>query len=100
MIDDALAQRFERMVDRSGDHHLWTGATKNGRGTGRLKVHGRSVTAQRVAWELANGPLPPPVKVLACPAEPACVRLDHLRRDPPERGLRAVRPAAGGQRGR
>ncbi len=100
MIDDALATRFERMVDRTGEHHLWTGATKDGRGTGRLKVHGRSVTAQRVAWELANGPLPPTVKVLACPDEPACVRLDHLRRDPPERDLRPVRAPTGRQRGR
>lgn len=33
MIDDALADRFERSVDRSGDHHVWTGATNNGRGT-------------------------------------------------------------------
>jgi hypothetical protein len=34
MIDDVLAVRSERRVDRSGAHHLWTGATNSSRGTG------------------------------------------------------------------
>ncbi|MGH3849256.1 MAG: hypothetical protein ACRDRT_06085, partial [Pseudonocardiaceae bacterium] len=75
----ALSVRFERNVDRSGDHHLWTAALDAVRGTGRLKVQGRNVTAHRVAWELAHGPLSGTARVLACPDEPACVRLDHLR---------------------
>ena len=58
MYEAPLAERFERMVDRRGEHHLWTGAVKAGRGTGRLKVNGRHLTAQRVAWELANGAIP------------------------------------------
>jgi integrase len=37
------------------------------------------MTSHRVAWELANGPLPSNARVLACTADPACVRLDHLR---------------------
>jgi hypothetical protein len=36
------------------------------------------VTAHQVAWELANGTLQPKALVLACPVNPACVRLDHL----------------------
>ena len=32
-----------------------------------------------MAWELAHGPLPPKARVLTCPDNPACVRLDHLR---------------------
>jgi hypothetical protein len=51
----SLEDRFEAKVDRSGDHHLWTGS-KKADGTGKLKVEGRVVTAHRVAWELANGP--------------------------------------------
>lgn len=72
------ARRFERHVDRTGEHHLWTGARDAARGTGRLKVEGRHVTAHRHAWELAHGALPPSARVLACPEEPACVRVDHL----------------------
>jgi len=76
-----LATRFERLVDRSGEHHLWLGSIHTERGTGRIKVNGAVVTAHRVAWELADGPLQPKALVLACPVNPACVRLDHLRLD-------------------
>ena len=72
-------QRFDALVDRSGEHHLWTGAINPERGTGRAKVKGRQITAHRLAWELAHGSLPGSARVLACPDEPACVRLDHLR---------------------
>lgn len=84
----SLAERFEAQVDRTGDHHRWLGAVNPDRGTGRLKVGGRQVTAHRVAWELANGPLPEGARVIACDEEPACVRLDHLRVD----GARALAP--------
>lgn len=73
-----LATRFEKNVDRSGEHHRWTGAIDATRGTGRVKVRGKNFTAHRVAWELANGPLPAKQRVLACSADPACVRVDHL----------------------
>ena len=75
----SLAERFETQVDRTGAHHRWLGARNPERGTGRLKVDGRQVTAHRLAWELANGPVPAGTRVLACDEEPACVRLDHLR---------------------
>ena len=78
MARKTLAQRFEEQVDRSGEHHLWTGARKASRGTGRLKVGGQDVTAHRVAWELDHGPLPAEARVAACPHEPGCVRIDHL----------------------
>jgi hypothetical protein len=76
-LDDA--QRFENHVDRSGDHHLWTGSTNPLRGTGRLQVDGKQTTAHRYAWELALGPLTTREVVLPCPVEPLCVRVDHLR---------------------
>ena len=72
-----LADRFEAKVDRSGDHHVWTGSAK-ANGTGKLKVEGRTVTAQRVAWELANGPVPAGAEVQSCPDLKACVLVDHL----------------------
>ncbi len=58
-----LATRFERLVDRTGEHHLWLGNINPGRGTGRIKVNKVDVTAHRVAWELAHGPLPAKVRV-------------------------------------
>lgn len=65
--------RFERKVDRSGEHHLWTGARDPNRGTGRIKVDSRSTAAHRVAWELAHGPLAPGARVRPCPTtRPAC----------------------------
>ena len=74
-----LATRFERLVDRTGEHHLWLGGINPERGTGRINVNSVEMTSHRVAWELANGPLPAKTRVLACPVNPACVRLDHLR---------------------
>jgi integrase len=70
--------RFEAKVDRAGDHHLWLGSRNPERGTGKLQVDGKQVTAHRHAWELANGPLTDGTVVNPCPDEPLCVRVDHL----------------------
>lgn len=86
-------ERFEALVDRSGEHHLWLGAVNPSRGTGRLKVDGRQITAHRHAWELEHGPLPSSARVFACPSQPACVRIDHLRCQDDE-----PRPAGAGYR--
>ena len=85
----SLVDRFEAKVDRSGEHHLWTGSKKVD-GTGKLKVDGKAVTAQRVAWELANGVLPSGAQVAPCPAAKSCVRIEHLSliRTQPRAGAR------------
>lgn len=70
-------ERFEAKVDRSGEHHLWRGAKKVD-GTGQVRVGGQLLTAHRAAWQLEHGPIAPGQRVQACPAEPACVRLEHL----------------------
>jgi integrase len=80
-VDSKLRARFERSVDRTGEHHLWTGATDPGRGTGKIKVEGKTTTAHRVAWLLEHGSPPPGVRIFPCEEEPACVRVDHLRID-------------------
>ena len=89
-----LAARFERQVDRTGEHHLWLGSVNPERGTGRIKVGNVAMTAYRVAWELVHGPLGPAQRVLVCASNPACVRVDHLRvessePDTPKRAQRA-----------
>lgn len=72
-----LVTRFEGKVDRSGEHHVWTGS-RLADGSGQLRVNGTVTTARRVAWELAHGSLAPGARVLACSVDPACVRVDHL----------------------
>ena len=88
-----LIDRFEAKVDRSGEHHLWTGSMEAD-GTGKLKVDGKAVTAQRVAWDLLQGPEAPGLEVMACPETTASLRIEHLslrrtasrrRRAPPVR---------------
>jgi integrase len=81
-----LATRFEAKVDRSGEHHAWTGACLAD-GSGQLRVNGKLTTARRVAWELAHDSLPAGARVFGCPADPACVRVDHL-------SLRGGQPSA------
>lgn len=51
---EALRQGFETKADRSGEHHLRTGAKKED-GTGLLKVDRRMATAPRTSRELAHG---------------------------------------------
>ena len=74
-----LRDRFEIYVDRTGEHHLWTGATRPNAGTGRMRVDGKEIAAHQIAWELERGPLPKGKRVLPCADVPACVRVDHLR---------------------
>ncbi len=90
-----LAERFEAKVDRSGEHHVWTGS-KKADGTGKLKIGGSTETAPRAAWELAHGSLPDGAKVRGCPDEPACVRLDHLTVDGISAPAKTSRSARGG----
>lgn len=85
-----LAERFEEHVDRSGTHHRWTGSAKAD-GCGKLKVDGRTVTARRVAWELAHGPLPSAARVTACVEDPSCVRVEHLAVKGADRGSKQRR---------
>lgn len=78
-----MDSRFESKVDRSGEHHLWTGAHKAD-GTGMFKVGGGSpAIARKIAWELERGPVPAGARVLSCEVK-ACVRVDHLRLSGPE----------------
>ncbi|HEX9969573.1 MAG TPA: HNH endonuclease [Acidimicrobiales bacterium] len=58
-------------------------------------MDGRLRTVQRAAWEFAQGPLASGERVLACPDEKACVRIDHLRLAP-KRQPQARPPTAAG----
>lgn len=75
-----VEQRFEAKVNRTGDCHLWTGA-KTAAGNGQMRVGGKLRTSTQIAWELANGDLPPGARVITCPMSRLCVRVDHLQLD-------------------
>lgn len=60
-----------------------------------VRIGGRLRTVQRAAWEFTHGPLPDGVKVLSCPVERACVRVEHLRLLEPN-----AMPVPMGRRGR
>lgn len=92
-MDEDVVARFEAKVDRSGEHYLWLGARKPD-GSGTFKAGGTSpVMARKVAWELANGPVPPGALVMSCEVK-ACVRVEHLRL---KRGKERARPVSRGE---
>lgn len=73
--------RFWSHVDIRGPHECWpwTGAT-SGRGYGRFSVggrHGRLLTASRISFELAHGPLGSAEARHTCD-NPPCVNPSHL----------------------
>lgn len=73
----AEALRLKVVVDNSPDGcHLYTGTRS--RGYGHISISGQIHLAHRLAWELANGPIPPGHYVCHKCDNPLCVRVDHL----------------------
>ncbi len=75
-----LRQRFQKLVGPVNENGcmLWTGAN-NVNGYGRIGYgDGRTVAAHRVAYELANGPIPDDLQVLHKCDVRSCVNPAHL----------------------
>src|SRR5699024_9955664 len=72
-------EAFQGNTEQQGSGLKWTGSKTTAR-YGRIWVNGRETTANRYAWERANGPVPSSLLVdhkYHC--DPACVTVDHLR---------------------
>jgi len=75
-----LAVRFESYVDRSGDCWLWTGGASDGYGKIQEDTPSRrKAFAHRVAYELANGPIPDGLVIDHMCHVTLCVNPSHLR---------------------
>jgi hypothetical protein len=73
----SLEQAMEKRTVRDGDCIVWTGE-RVGMGYGRVSYKGRRPLAHRVAWELANGPIPDGLLVLHRCDNPPCCNANHL----------------------
>ena len=69
-------RRFWPKVRKTSECWVWTGKRRSG--YGRFLIKGRAVSAHRVAWELAYGPIPHGKEVCHRCDNPPCVRPDHL----------------------
>lgn len=74
---DSLQVRFFDRLERSGECWLWTGYV-NSFGYGTINVAKVQWKTHRLAWFLANGPIPDGLLVLHRCDTPACCRVDHL----------------------
>jgi len=72
-----LAERLWEKVVRDGDCWPFVGA-RDPKGYGRISVRNKALLTQRVAWELANGPIPEGMHVLHRCDNPPCVNPAHL----------------------
>lgn len=82
-VREPIAARFEKYVDRSGDCWVWTGGTSGGYGRIMDDAPSRQkLLAHRVAYELANGPIPEGLVIDHMCHVTLCVNPDHLRAIP------------------
>jgi len=73
------ADRFWAKVDRRGPDECWPWlASKNRRGYGQFRLDGKMRKAHRVAYALANGPLPHGALVCHHCDNPPCCNPHHL----------------------
>lgn len=70
--------RFWEKVDRRGPDDCWEWKYPESRGYGRFRWKGKRTGAHRVAYEIANGPIPEGMVVCHRCDNPMCCNPDHL----------------------
>lgn len=76
-FEKTLREKFDEMVDRSGECWEWTGC-KNGGGYGHIRDGSKMIGAHRLSYKLHIGPIPSGLKILHKCDNPSCVNPDHL----------------------
>jgi HNH endonuclease len=77
----SLADRFDRLIDRSDGCWIWRGSINN-KGYGQIQSGGRKGglrLAHRVSWEVHKGPVPIGKVVMHSCDNPPCVNPAHLK---------------------
>lgn len=72
-----VADRLNARLDKSGDCWIWTGH-KKASGHAQINRNGKHEYAHRIAWELANGPIPEGMQICHKCDNPPCCNPDHL----------------------
>lgn len=74
---EPIENRFWRFVEKTDDCWNWTGCLFP-RGYGCFSIGSQTVSAHRVSYELANGPIPMGLTIDHLCRNKRCVNLDHL----------------------
>jgi hypothetical protein len=72
-------EAFRLRTEPAGDCLIWTGGRDRGGAYGSMRHQGGTKKAHRVAWELANGEIPPGMDIDHKCHVPLCVNPEHLR---------------------
>lgn len=73
-----LADRLAKYITQSGPDECWLWTGRVVRNYGQLKINGKGIRSHRLAWELANGPIPDGQWVLHHCDRPLCCNPKHL----------------------